>query len=71
MHFIDWAIVGVLLATIIGAAVYTKKYTESVSDFLAANRCVRRYLLCISGGMARLGADDDSGILDNGAGWMG
>lgn len=56
MHFIDWTIVGLLLATIIGAAIYTKKYTESVSDFLAANRCARRYLLCISGGMALLGA---------------
>ena len=56
MHFIDWAIVGILLIVIVGAAVYTKKYTESVSDFLAANRCARRYLLCVSGGMANLGA---------------
>jgi Na+/proline symporter len=56
MHFIDWSIVGVLLAVVIGAAIYTKKYTESVSDFLSANRCARRYLLCISGGMAGLGA---------------
>jgi Na+/proline symporter len=56
MHFIDWTIVGTLLAIIVGAAIYTKKYTESVSDFLAANRCARRYLLCISNGMAGLGA---------------
>jgi SSS family solute:Na+ symporter len=56
MHFTDWIIVGILLAVVIGTAVYTKKYTESVSDFLAANRCARRYLLCISGGMANLGA---------------
>jgi len=56
MHFIDWAIVGALLAVVVGAALYTKKYTESVSDFLSANRCARRYLLCISGGMAGLGA---------------
>jgi SSS family solute:Na+ symporter len=56
MHLIDWAIVGALLITIIGAAIYTKRYTESVSDFLAANRCARRYLLCISGGMAGWGA---------------
>jgi Na+/proline symporter len=56
MHFIDWVIVGALLIIIVGAAIYTKKYTESVSDFLAANRCAHRYLLCISGGMAGLGA---------------
>jgi Na+/proline symporter len=56
MHFIDWAIVGSLLLVIISAAIYTKKYTESVSDFLSANRCARRYLLCISSGMSALGA---------------
>ena len=56
MHFIDWAIVVSLLVIIFSAAIYTKKYTESVSDFLSANRCARRYLLCISGGMAQLGA---------------
>jgi SSS family solute:Na+ symporter len=56
MHPIDWIIVGLLLTIVIGAAIYTKRYTESVSDFLAANRCARRYLLCISGGMANLGA---------------
>jgi SSS family solute:Na+ symporter len=56
MHFIDWVIVGGLLASILWAAIYTKKYTESVSDFLAASRCARRYLLCIADGMAGLGA---------------
>jgi len=56
MHWIDWSIVGALLAVVIGAAIYTKKYTESVADFLSANRCARRYLLCISSGMASLGA---------------
>ena len=56
MHIVDWSIVGILLFVIIFAAIYTKKYTSSVSDFLAANRCARRYLLCISGGMAGLGA---------------
>ncbi|MCF6174675.1 MAG: sodium:solute symporter family protein [Victivallaceae bacterium] len=56
MHFIDWAIVGALLIGIVWAAIYTKKYTESVSDFLSANRCARRYLLCISSGMSGIGA---------------
>lgn len=64
MHFIDWAIVGALVMTITGAAIYTKKYTESVSDFLAANRCARRYLLCVSGGMANLGAISIIGMFE-------
>ena len=45
-----------LSAFIIGAAIYTNRYTKSVGDFLAANRCAGRYLLCISSGMAGLGA---------------
>jgi Na+/proline symporter len=56
MHFIDWTIVGALFVSIVWAAVYTKKYTESVSDFLSANRCARRYLLSISSGMSGIGA---------------
>jgi SSS family solute:Na+ symporter len=56
MHYIDWIIVGLLLVCIVGVAIITNKYTESVSDFLAANRCANRYLLCISGGMSGLGA---------------
>jgi len=56
MHFIDWIIVGALLVSIIWVAIYTKKYTESVSDFLSANRCARRYLLSISSGMSGIGA---------------
>lgn len=64
MHFIDWTIVGVLLAVIVGTAIYTRKYTESVSDFLAANRCARRYLLCIAGGMSSLGAISIIGMFE-------
>lgn len=56
MHAIDWCIVAGLLAVIVTTAVATKKYTQSVADFLAANRCAGRYLLCISQGMAGLGA---------------
>ena len=56
MHWIDWTIVAGLLAFIVGAAIYTNRYTRSVADFLAANRSAGRYLLCISSGIAGLGA---------------
>ena len=56
MAWIDWAIVLGMLVLICGTAISTKKYTKSVADFLAANRCAGRYLLCISEGMAGLGA---------------
>ncbi|RLD10360.1 MAG: sodium:solute symporter [Chlamydiae bacterium] len=56
MHFIDWLIVATVLTVIIWAAVSTKKFTKSVADFLAANRCAGRYLICVSEGMAGLGA---------------
>ncbi len=56
MHTLDWCIVLGLLVVIVGAAISTKKYTQSVADFLAANRCAGRYLLCISQDMAGLGA---------------
>ena len=56
MHWIDWSIVGGLLALITAMAVYTRRYTKSVADFLAANRSAGRYLLCVCDGMAGLGA---------------
>lgn len=56
MHWIDWGIVFGLLAFIVAAAFYTNRYTKSVADFLAANRCAGRYLLSISSGIAGLGA---------------
>lgn len=52
MHTVDWVIVLGLLIFIVGLAVYTKRYTQSVADFLAANRCAGRYLVCISEGIA-------------------
>jgi len=56
LHWIDWTIMGVMLAVIVGLAVTTKKYTQSVADFLAANRCAGRYLLCVASGIAGMGA---------------
>jgi SSS family solute:Na+ symporter len=56
MQWLDWAIVCALLTFIVSCAFYTKRYTQSVADFLAANRCAGRYLLSISEGIAGLGA---------------
>jgi SSS family solute:Na+ symporter len=56
MHWIDWTIVGGLIFFITSVAIYTKRYTKGVADFLAAGRSARRYLLCVAGGMAGLGA---------------
>jgi len=41
---------------VIGSAIYTRRYTRSVADFLSANRCAGRYLLTVAGGIASLGA---------------
>ncbi len=56
LHWVDWAIVLALVAFLILTAQFTKRYVRGVSDFLAANRCGGRYLICISSGGAELGA---------------
>ena len=56
MHIIDWTIVIVVMGFITAMAVYTQRYTRSVADFLAANRCAGRYLLTIAQGAAAMGA---------------
>ena len=56
LHWIDWTIVLAMLTFIVIVAVSTKKHTQSVADSLAANRCAGRYLLCVAGGIAGMGA---------------
>jgi SSS family solute:Na+ symporter len=56
MYLIDWIIIFGLFAAITVAANITKKYTKSVADFLAANRCAGRYLLSVSQGLAGVGS---------------
>jgi len=56
MHGIDWGITAGLLLTLIVAVLVVKRYTQSVADFLAANRCAGRYLITISASTAGLGA---------------
>ena len=56
LHWIDWSIVLTLLVFMVIVVVTTKHYMRGVADFLAANRCAGRYLLCVSDGIAGLGA---------------
>ena len=56
MHWIDWSIIVGLLIVLTTAAILTNRYTKSVADFLAANRCAGRYILSITQGMAGTGA---------------
>jgi len=56
MHWIDWVVVAGVAVFFIALAYSTKKYTQSTSDFLAANRLAGRYLLTLAEGVAGLGA---------------
>lgn len=64
MHVLDWSIVAGLLIFMTIAAIYTRKYNKGVADFLAANRCAKRYLLSISEGMAGMGAITIAGYFE-------
>lgn len=55
LSLLDWSIVGALLLAIAAVALYTRRFTRSVSDFLAGNRCAGRYLLTLSEGLASMG----------------
>jgi SSS family solute:Na+ symporter len=55
LQAIDWAIIGGLFVVLTAGAIYTKRYTTSVSGFLAANRCAGRYLISVAFNMAQLG----------------
>ncbi len=56
MHWIDWTILLGMTAVICVVAYQTRKYTRSVADFLAANRCAGKYVLGVADGIAGLGA---------------
>jgi len=55
MHALDWSIVAGLLVVLLLGALRTRKYTRSVSAFLAAERCGGRYLISMANAMAGLG----------------
>jgi SSS family solute:Na+ symporter len=56
MHWIDWMVVAIVTVFFVVLAYSTKKYTQSTSDFLVANRLAGRYLLTMADGVAGLGA---------------
>ena len=56
LNWIDWTIVACFFIIITSLAVFTKRYTKSVADFLAANRCAGRYLLAVAGTTSAMGA---------------
>ncbi len=52
MHVLDWIVLGGMVTFICWAGYATSKYTRSVSDFLAGNRCAGKYLLGVADGIA-------------------
>lgn len=56
MTTIDWTIVFAILAFMILSVVVSKTLMRSVADFLAAGRSAGRYIICVSSGIAALGA---------------
>jgi SSS family solute:Na+ symporter len=54
MGMLDWVIVAGLMFSLLAATIYSRRFTRSVADFLAANRCAGRYLLTICAGMSAL-----------------
>lgn len=56
MNNLDWLIVGLFLAALLGIVAYSRRYMRGVADYLVANRCAGRYLLTLSEGIAGLGA---------------
>ncbi len=61
---IDWAIVLVLLAMMVGMVLFSKKLVRSVSDFLATGRTGGRYIISMFHGTAALGAITVVGALE-------
>ena len=55
MQFIDWMMVLAPLALVVWLVARTRRMTRSVADFMAANRCARRYLLCTAQGESLYG----------------
>ncbi len=56
LALIDWIILAVIMAVMLGGITVARKYMRSVADFLAAGRAAGRYAICVSQGVAMLGA---------------
>ncbi len=46
LTLLDFVVIAVPLILVIGVSLFMKRYMRSVADFLAANRCAGRYLIC-------------------------
>ncbi len=55
MHAIDWVIVGCFLSILTIGALSTRRFSKSVSGFLAAERCGGKYLICVANSIAGVG----------------
>ena len=64
MAFVDWLIVVVILILMITSVWFSKRYMQSVADFLAAGRTAGRYIISLSQGIAGLGAITIIGMLE-------
>jgi SSS family solute:Na+ symporter len=56
MTLYDWLIVVASLSFLILFVRMSRKYVQSVADFLSAGRTAGRYMICVSQGMAMLGS---------------
>jgi len=56
MTLFDWVITAAPLVLVLAIGIYSQRYIRSVADFMSANRCAGRYLLCIAGGELQAGA---------------
>lgn len=64
LTWIDWTIVGALLALMVSMVLVSKRLVRSVSDFLAAGRTGGRYVISMFQGTAALGAITVVGALE-------
>jgi solute:Na+ symporter, SSS family len=56
MSLLDWGIVVVTISLLIWIVNFSKRYMQSVADFLSAGRTAGRYLISVSQGMSALGS---------------
>ncbi|XHR29807.1 MAG: sodium:solute symporter [Chthoniobacteraceae bacterium] len=56
MHWLDWLLVSLLMFAVIWIAIYTRRYMNSVADFLSGGRVAGRYLLAVAKGEMGAGA---------------
>lgn len=56
MSWIDWLLVACVGCGILAVGAMTKRFMQSVADFLAAGRSAGRYLITLSYGVANIGA---------------